>query len=252
MIPIRIRQRLRRSALLSAIPIRIHRHLRGSALLSAILLAAAPAPAATPDGEVTLRYVASVAGAPVGEATVTVALQDGGYRVTGDARSNNWLQGFTDWRNEFEAAGRVDDGGPAPRRFGYLETDRDKSRHLVIEDGVVRVVKNGRQRPERPAAPFPDVVSALFVAPRCAPDQTVQTGRHVYRLARLAHGPGRCRYVVLEDDDESFEMTLTLGRRDGLIVPTRIVVEAWLKARIELAPETGGGAAAVHGEPESG
>jgi hypothetical protein len=208
--------------------------------------------------ELTLLYTASVAGAPVGEATVTVAVEDGRYRVTGDARSNNWLHAFTDWRNVFEADGLLADGARTASRFAYTETDRNKTRHLVMEDGVIRVTKNGRRRPERPAPPFLDVVSALFVAPRCAPDQTLQTGRHVYRLSRLEHGPGLCRYVVVDDDDETFEFTLSLGRRGGLIVPTRIVVHAWLKGRIELVEPgsaevpSGEEAAPVHEHRESG
>jgi hypothetical protein len=214
-------------------------------LLAATSFAAADCAtaAAEPDAHQTLRYRGFVAGAPVGEATVDIALEDGSYHVRGVATSNNWLRGFTDWRNEFRAVGRLDGLQRRMRAFEYTETDRDKTRHVIVEDGRIQVTKNGKPRARRPAPGFPDVVSALFVRPHCAGDQTVTTGRHVYQLARLERAPGGCRYVVTDDDGDTFEMSLTLDRRGTLVVPTRITVYGWLTGWIELED---------HGPGESG
>jgi len=218
-------------------------HARRSARLgaNALLLAATSLAAADyatagaePDANLSLHYRGFVAGAPVGEATIDVRVTDGRYRVHGDARSNNWLRGFTDWHNEFTAAGRLDGLERQLDAFEYTETDRDKTRHVVVEGGHIQVTKNGKPRSRRRAPDFPDVVSALFVRPHCAGDQTVTTGRHVYELTRLDREPGRCRYLVTDDDGDTFEMGLTLGRRGALVVPTRITVYGWLTGWIEL------------------
>lgn len=199
-------------------------------------LAAVPAQGA----EVTLQYVAFVAGAPVGEATVDVSVVDGRYQVEGAAASNGWLKGFTRWRNQFSARGRVEGSERKPALFSYTEEDRDKTRDVTVEDGTLQVIKNGRPREAQPAPPFPDVISGLFVQPHCRGDQVFSTGRHVYRLTRLERNPDGCHYAVMDDDDDTFEIELELARRNGLVVPIRIKVHAWLSGWLELKePEQG-------------
>ncbi len=176
--------------------------------------------------------------AAASEAAVSVALRDGVYHVSGDARSNGVLAGFSRWRNRFTARGRIDGMERRVTEFSYVEEDRDKSRRVVVREGELQVTKNGRQRPKRPAPGFPDVISALFVQPHCRGDQTVHTGRHVYRLSRLGRDPGGCRYVVIDDDDDRFEIELVLVRRSGLVVPKKIVVYGWLTGWIELRDTT--------------
>ena len=65
-------------------------------------------------------------------------------------------------------------------------------------------------------------------------DQVLHTGRHVYRLSRVEASGDGCRYHVVDDDDDSFEIGLELAERDGLTVPHRITVHAWLTGWIEL------------------
>lgn len=190
-----------------------------------------------PARALTLDYRAVVAGAPVGEARVTLALgDDGRYSVRGVARSNGWMRGFTGWRNRFSANGRVVAGSLAPDVFRYHEQDQDKDRRVVVEGGRLQVTKNGRQRPERPAPAGPDLISALFVVPRCGADQRVHTGRHHYRLQHLpAGGDGSaCRFRVTDDDEDSFELEMELEQRGALAVPRRITVRAWLTGWVEL------------------
>ncbi len=199
-----------------------------------VLLGALATAAMADDDATTLRYQGFVAGVPVGEATVSVSVGGGRYRVEGSARSNGWLRGFTDWRNRFRAHGRLAGPVPAPTEFTYTEQDRDKRRTVMVRDGMLQVTKNGKRRPKRPSALAPDVVTALFVQPRCQGDQTLHTGRHVYRLSQLNGGAGTCRYAVVDDDGDRFEVEVTLAERGELVVPERITVSGWLTGRIEL------------------
>lgn len=196
---------------------------------------AAPAGArAAPTADARLTYRGFVAGAPVGEATVTVAVVDGRYRVAGDARSNGVLIVFGNWRNRFSAEGRLQGTERHPEAFAYTESDRSKTRRVVVSDGELRVTKNGKLRPTRTAPAFPDLISALFVQPRCDDGQILHTGRHVYRLNRIEHEAASCRFTVIDDDDDSFELDLFLVRHDDLLVPQKIIVRGWLTGWIEL------------------
>lgn len=196
------------------------------------LMCASPLLAA-PAHVTTLEYQAYAAGAPVGAATVQVSLVDDAYHVTGFAQASSWLRGFSEWRNRFSARGRVRDDAPEPQEFSYREHDRRKSRQVVVRDGTLQVTKNDRRRPRRQAPGGADVISALFVRPHCSPGRTVHTGRHVYRLERLQQAEG-CRYRVVDDDGDTFELELEFTRRAGLVVPSRMTVHGWLTGWIEL------------------
>lgn len=218
---------------------RLGRRLAPLAVALAVLPLAARAetvPPATPEAHdrAVLRYRGFLAGAPIGEAEVEVVVADGGYRVDGDARSNGWLDNFSRWRNRFSANGLLDGVVKAPASFSYTETSRDKHRHVVVQDGTLQVTKDGLEREPKPAPDGPDVVSALFVEPRCEPDLVVHTGRHAYRLHRLDHGETHCRYAVTDEDDERFEIGLVLARHDNLLVPEKITVHGWVTGSIEL------------------
>lgn len=185
-------------------------------------------------GALSLHYQAYVAGAPVGEASVDITVDNGRYQVSGDAVSNGWIKGFTSWRNRFGAEGNLSGPVADPAEFVYTETDRNKHRHVVVRDGKLQVTKNGRKRPQRPSPHGADVVSALFVQPECHDEQVIHTGRHVYRLARLPWEGDGCRYSVTDDDDDTFEIDVELVQRGDLRVPKRITVRAWLTGWVEL------------------
>jgi hypothetical protein len=221
----------------------VDRALYRRAILVVVLAAGLPVPAVAdpapvgagaPVGDVTLRYQAFVAGAPVGEATVKVAVAEGHYRVEGDARSNGWLKGFSKWRNRFAAHGRLDGLTREPAEFSYIERDRDKQRQVLVRDGMLQVTKSGKARTPRASPAGPDLVSVLFVQPHCQGDQRLHTGRHVYQLSRLRRDPGGCRYAVVDEDGDGFEIELVFGRRGDLVVPTRVTVYAWLTGWVEL------------------
>lgn len=214
------------------------------ALLSLLAVAGlrAATPAALPvslpesDGAVSLHYRAYLAGAPVGWATVRLALAAEGYRIEGEAASEGWMNGVTRWRNRFRAEGSLTEAAPLPVDFSYVETDRGKEHRVSVRDRILQVVKNGKRRDPRPAPDGADVLSALFVQPSCLPERRVHTGRHLYRLTRLVTGDdGVCRYRVIDDDDETFEVAVDLIRHAGLTVPGRITFHGWVSGSIELA-----------------
>lgn len=217
----------------------MHTYLLPILLLAAAFGASAADLADDAARDVTLRYRAYVAGALVGDATVTVAMVDDRYQVVGDARSTGVLKGFSEWHNRFAAHGVLDAAGSRPREFYYTERNRRKVRDVAVRDGTLHVSKNGKQRPERAAPDGRDVLSALFVSPHCRDDHVLHTGRYVYRLQRLEHDGESCRYRVTDEEDDSFEIDLELTRLNGLVVPGRIVVHAWLTGSVELMePQT--------------
>jgi hypothetical protein len=177
-----------------------------------------------PADATALRYQAFLAGAPVGEAVVHVAMSGGSYVVEGSARSRGLMQRFSKWRTQFSARGRVEDAGGASAEFAYAERNSGSTRFVRVSDGLLQVNKNGRQRPPQPSPPGPDVLNALFVPPHCRAEEVVHTGRSIYRLTRLSHGADRCRYRVVDDEDDTFEMELQLQRVEHLVVPKRIDV----------------------------
>jgi hypothetical protein len=190
-----------------------------------------------PSGDASLHYQAFLAGASVGEATVTVALIDGVYRVEGTARSSGLMQRFSKWRTQFAARGDLSESASA--QFSYSERNSGSSRIVHVRDGVLQVTKNGRERPPEPSPPGPDLLSALFVPPHCGADQVVHTGRHVYRLTRLARDAGSCRYRVVDDDDDIFELELLLQQLGELVVPKRITVYGRLTGSMVLVGSEG-------------
>jgi hypothetical protein len=197
-----------------------------------ILILLLPTVSLASSSDASLRYEAFLAGAAIGEATVNVAFIDGAYVVEGSARSSGLWQRFSKWRTQFAARGDLTEA--ASGQFSYFERHSDSSRIVDVRDGVLQVTKNGRQRPPVPSPAGPDLLSALFVPPHCGAAEVVHTGRHVYRLTRLASDERGCRYRVVDEDDDVFELELLLDRLGHLIVPKRITVYGRLTASMIL------------------
>jgi hypothetical protein len=190
-----------------------------SAVATAAAALTSPQPVAA---DASLRYQAFLAGAPVGEATVNIAMADGAYLVEGSARSRGLMNRFSRWRTHFTARGYMaDDAGT---EFAYAERNARSTRQVRVSNGLLQVNKNGRQRPPEPSPPGPDVLTALFVPPLCRATEVVHTGRSVYRLTRLSHDARGCRYRVVDDEDDTYEMELRLQRLAHLVIPRRITV----------------------------
>ncbi|MFU8813914.1 MAG: DUF3108 domain-containing protein [Pseudomonadales bacterium] len=197
-------------------------------------LAFAAGSALPPAVDLSLRYQAFLAGAAVGEATVNVAWVDGAYVVQGSAHSKGLMQRFSKWRTHFTATGEFDGMASTGAEFSYSERNSGSSRVVRVSDGVLDVQKNGRQRPLQPSPPGADLLNALFVPPHCGGDQVVHTGRYVYRLTHLEHNAAGCRYQVVDEDDDAFEMHLALKRIGELVVPERITIYGRVTGWMEL------------------
>jgi hypothetical protein len=163
-----------------------------------------------------------------------VEVVDGAYRVSGLATSTSWLSAFASWRNEFRAHGRLDGGKPELAEFAYLEESRRSRREVAVRDGTLREVKDGRRRRNRPSPEGTDVLSALFVAPRCDADQVLHTGRHVYQLTVVKPIEQGCRLLVTDSDGDRYDLERKLAERGGLLVPERISVHTWLTGWVQL------------------
>lgn len=207
------------------------------------------AAAQEPPRSLRLQYEALLAGVKVGEATVVLGLGTENYEVSGIAVARGALEGFSDWRNEFRAAGAIVAGRAQPQLFSYLEVDRTKTREVVVRDGTLQVTKNGRARPPRPVPSGLDVLAGLFVHPRCQGDQLLHTGRHAYRVARLASEPGRCRLLVIDAEEDRYEVDVVFARRDRLVVPGRLVFRGLVNGSIVLREDGPDAAAAGGGDP---
>ena len=128
-------------------------------LLLIALVVSAPAFAAT----ATFRYEAFVGAVRAGEAVVEIRTTKEGYEVRGRAKSKGLWETFSNWRARFSVAGVFGKKRPEPQRYYLMQRDDKKKREVVVQDGVLQYTKNGKKRPQRPAFPGTDVLTALFI-----------------------------------------------------------------------------------------
>ncbi len=187
-----------------------------------------------------LVYDATVAGAPAGTATIALMQDDEGYRIIGQAKAVGLWDALSPWRSKFRAHGTWRNGAPTPEQFQYNERGRDKRRQVQVSGGTLRVNKNGKQRPDKPALPGVDVLTALFSSERCEPVLELHTGRRGYRLyatteaAGLDHGDSSCTYRVVNEDEETFETKIQFVQIDGLRFPRRIQISGAIAGVLKL------------------
>jgi len=182
----------------------------------------------------TFIYEGYVAGVRVGSATVKLAIADARYQVSGNAAADGVVEWFSDWRSEFAALGQLEADAPILSEYAYTQHDGKSRREVRVRDGRVRYRKNQRPPRNSPAFDSPDLLTALFVQPRCKARWWVNTGRRNYRLERRAADPDVCRYEVFDRHEESFRIDLVLGQRNGLTIPVAMTVRGLVRARLVL------------------
>ncbi len=180
------------------------------------------------------RYQAFVGPAEAGEATVRLELSDTGYEVSGRAKAKGLVQLFSEWRTEFLVRGLMDKGKRLLQSFWYFERAPRKAREVKVENGELHVVKNGKPRAAKPAPPGDDMLSALFVHPRCEEELELNTGRKQYHLQRTSEHPQRCDYEITRGDGDRYNASVEFGTVDELRVPVRILLRGSLSGRLEL------------------
>lgn len=182
----------------------------------------------------TFHYQAFLAGLEVGTAQVEVALETPRYTVTGRARTRGAMEALSPWRARFEAVGRYAPEEVEGEWFGYRAEEPDRIRQVWVSDGVLREIRDGRRRDDRPAFPGADLLTALFVAPRCPPTRELHSGRSGYRLSDGIVAGDRCSYRVTDDEGGLYRVRFDFGDRQGLRVPLRIEVEGMLTGQLVL------------------
>ncbi len=183
---------------------------------------------------VTFTYEGYVAGVRAGSATVEVVIADGHYHVSGSATARGVVDWFSDWHSEFTALGQLSGQRVLASQYVYTQTDGSSRREVRVRDGQVTYLKN--ERPPRVSRAFAtrDLLTALFVEPRCHDVWWVNTGRRNYRLERRSADAGVCRYEVFDRHEDSFEIDLVLADRFGLTVPVSLTVHALVRGRLVL------------------
>ena len=199
-----------------------------------------------PGQALDLEYRGVIAGADAGPAYVRIESDAERYEIRGMMRTHGVWNVLAPWNARFFVTGRIEDGRAVPETLVLHEKDRRKDRTIRVADGALRQLRNGRLRPERPAPPGVDLMSALWVTVRCDAEQVLNNGRHYYAMTRTEQtvtldGVERCDYGIVDDDGERSRGRLELGERYGRRVPLRIVVDEGVSRGLELvgrAPKT--------------
>ncbi|MCZ6619267.1 MAG: DUF3108 domain-containing protein [Gammaproteobacteria bacterium] len=182
----------------------------------------------------TFKYEAYIAGIKVGHATIHVDWNEDSYEVSGSAHTDGLVDTFGSWHTRFTATGKFVAGIAQLIEYRYIEKGDHKHRDVTVRDGELRVIKNGKDRGLRPAFPGVDVLTALYIAPRCIPEQQLHSGRHFYLLKRVGQDSDVCRYEVTDDDGDSYRADIVYGERENLTVPLSITLSGLLTGRLVL------------------
>jgi hypothetical protein len=183
---------------------------------------------------VELHYEAYVSGVKIGTATVTILRAGNHYEIRGSASARGVAALFSDWQSDFYAAGTIENGSPSLSSYGYEETERRKHRILILHDGRMEVIKNGRPRSATPAPDGLDVLSAFFIAPACWSDRYLHTGRSSYLLAGKRSSSGGCSYLVADEDGDRTRVYMTFSEVGNRLVPSSLRTGGLLSGRILL------------------
>ncbi len=219
--------------------------------------AGAAAQLAAPVEELQLRYEAYIAGINAGRARLRLRSAGAYYEVDGSARSKGLWEKLDKWRAKFGVHGQRLGRSLQPARFFSLQTTDKKRREVVVEDGVLRVTKNAKIREPRPALPGFDLLSALFFLPPCAGSVDIHNGRDGYHLrlqgsaaatagvdaatagVTAADSALQCAYDVIDEDGDTYVMTIDFRQIGSFTVPSEIVISGVVSGRLLLAGDQG-------------
>lgn len=108
-------------------------------LAATSLALAASGPAAAASGAVEIRYRLSIAGLPIGTASLDAAIRDDGYTVKAAARIGGILALLSDGRGAATASGRI--GQDRPVAAGYalnsVSSDKKQTVQMALSGGTI-------------------------------------------------------------------------------------------------------------------
>ena len=182
----------------------------------------------------TFKYQAYIAGVKAGRATIHVDRNQDSYTVSGSAKAEGLVDARGSWHTRFVATGKVVEGVAELTQYRYVEKGDHKRRDVTVRDGELRVIKNGKERPLRPAFPGVDVLTALYIEPNCRQEQQLHSGRHYYALKRIGQDPEICRYHVTDEDGDTYKADIVYTERENLTVPLSITLSGFLTGRMVL------------------
>lgn len=209
-------------------------------LIPAIVTAASFAVSAS---ALDLKYEGFIAGTKAGTARVRIESEGENYTVTGRMRTDGFWDLVVPWNARFTVVGRVENGRAVPLELRLREKDKRKDRTIRVAGGILRQVKNGKERPERPAPRGVDVMSAFWVTTKCDEEQVLNNGRHHYTMTLTKHtnyanGSERCDYRIVDDDGDKWRGWILLGTRHGRRVPEKIVMIDGVETELQLVKAT--------------
>lgn len=107
------------------------------------------------EAKLDARYIASLAGIPVGSGRWWLEIRDDKYSAAASGTTSGWLKVFTSGQGKTIAQGTVANGQPIPRRYDstIIANKKTDEVEMAIEDGNV---KKFTVKPETP--PNPDRV----------------------------------------------------------------------------------------------
>ena len=187
-----------------------------------------------------LDYSAYLGATKVGEAQVTIDLQDSGYQISGKAQSTGLLGLFSKWRSLFNIRGLFAFGGkPVASEYQFSEESGGKNKQIVYQGDQVHVTKNGKARNPRPLPAGTDFWSLLFLSESCESARLVHDGKDLWEVTprhseKLADGRSYCEFELVDEDEERSVASVWLKTIGELKVPVQVELQGAMRGTFKL------------------
>lgn len=187
-----------------------------------------------------LDYSAYMGETKVGEAQVSIDLQESGYQISGKAQSTGLLGLFSKWRSLFNIRGLFAFGGkPVASEYQLTEQSSGKNKHIVYHGDQVHVTKNGEARHPRPLPAGTDFWSLLFLSDNCDDARLVHDGKDLWEVTpkhseRLADGRSYCEFDLVDEDQERSTAAVWLKDIGDLTVPVQVELHGAIRGTFKL------------------
>ncbi|MDQ0396066.1 DUF3108 domain-containing protein [Labrys monachus] len=183
-----------------------------SAFAAAALLGLASAPALASTGALVVRYGLTLAGLPIGTATVTFNVADGGpYKINAAAKVGGVMSLLSDGRGSASAAGRLGPSQPQPSSYALnsISGKKPQTVQLALANGAVTAAAI---MPE--PAPRPDRVPVTLADKRGVIDPLSALLVPVAGSVNVLSADACRRKLPIFDGAQRFDIPLTYSRTE--------------------------------------